>query len=283
LQILVYPIETERHLFELRNDDPDGLNERSEPNNSPPQNSVHLVLSESQKQLIAIRNPLTGDEALLYEINRLKNNSSQQQVVFVPHQTPEQAFTAAAAEAMRNFSHTPRLEHHSADQQQRGQSKLCLFFINLKLKSNFCNRLIVSHAYRACSAGQERCLQGNCHGSIEILYDPVTQELYQWVRPLPGKWHLSLCMRLTIGSTFGPALLHDWVKQALAVSIGSAEYLCSGKNWRRSSELFFVTGSAVVRHFVQQWFQTTENKTPADFRKWLVSNIVATLLLLLGV
>jgi hypothetical protein len=92
LQILVYPIETDHHMFELRNDDPDGLNERSEPNSSSPQNSVHLLLSESEKELIATRNPLTGDEAVTYEINRLKNNSSQ--VVFVQYRTPEQAFTA---------------------------------------------------------------------------------------------------------------------------------------------------------------------------------------------
>lgn len=103
------------------------------------------------------------------------------------------------------------------------------------------------------------------------IEDLTKKDEFKWVRLLAGEWHLSLCMRLTIGSTFGPPFLTAWVQQALGVTQKTAERLASGCRWRRSGELFLASARAIVRHFVRQWrAERGSERRPDEFRVWMV-------------
>ena len=100
-------------------------------------------------------------------------------------------------------------------------------------------------------------------------------ETYGWVRLLPAEWHVSLCVRLTIGATWGKTFLASMVQSVEGCTKATAEFLVRGTRWRRSGTIFFQAARGVTRSMLSRWrnsdsYSVESHKQGAAFRKWLI-------------
>lgn len=77
---------------------------------------------------------------------------------------------------------------------------------------------------------------------------------WDWIRLVPAQWHVSLCVRLTIGATWGKTdILIDAVRCVESTSEKAAKYLLSGVRWRRSGVIFYQLARGMLRALLQKW------------------------------
>ena len=72
---------------------------------------------------------------------------------------------------------------------------------------------------------------------IATLIKKSNSHEFGWVRLQPAEWHVSLCFRLTIGTTWGDIFLFKMVEEVEGVTEKTAAHVASGKRWRRSGNI----------------------------------------------
>lgn len=124
------------------------------------------------------------------------------------------------------------------------------------------------------SVGQREFVYLVCDQDIyELVHSIMKQgrETFSWIRPLPAEWHVSLCMRLTIGATWGKSFVAKMVEEVESMTANTARYLVSGARWRRSGRIFFQAARGATRFLLTRWKQESGG-APFDaevFRTWL--------------
>ncbi len=107
----------------------------------------------------------------------------------------------------------------------------------------------------------------------ELVHAIIKQggDTFSWIRPLPAEWHVSLCMRLTIGATWGKSFVSKMVEDVEKMTSNTARYTVSGARWRRSGQIFFQAARGATRFLLNRWKQESGG-APFDaetFRTWL--------------
>lgn len=224
------------------------------------------VLLQSDENELAKMNPIAGESALAEEMGNLKGT--------VVYTLDTASYTAPALPPARTIAAiAPHLHTLTGRRPEPfvglepvigavNDDNICIALNRIAQAGNVCN-------------GRRAFVYIVCDFDI---YDKIqairarSPDTYGWVRLIPAQWHISLCMRLTIGATWGKAFLATAVHEVEKCTANTARYLVSGVRWRRSGTIFFQAARGIVRALLIVWHTTQGAAHPNDvslFRRWL--------------